>query len=318
MSARLVALTGATGFLGRHTALALAEKGFRLRILARRDPAHPLWRDLPFEAVEGGLENAGVLARLLTGADVAVHLAGLVAARSRRAFLAVNRDGAARVAETLRRVSPQAHLIGVSSLAAREPALSAYAESKRAGEVAMAEAFAGGRLTILRPPAVYGPWDRAMLGLFRAAARPVVPVPGCARARITLIHVHDAAAAIAALADQDAASAGATYALADPNPAGYAPREILATAAAAQGNIPRFVPLPAGVLLAAGGAASLWTWLGGRPGVFSVGKAREVLHPDWSVSPGELLPGATARPAIGLAAGFAAAVAWYREAGWLR
>jgi uncharacterized protein YbjT (DUF2867 family) len=317
MVQRLVVLTGATGFLGRHVALALAARGLRLRILARRDPAHPLWRDLIFEVVPGTLEDAAALARLVQGADVVIHLAGLVRARSRREFLRVNRDGAARLAETLRRVAPAAHLIGISSLAAREPQLSPYAESKQAGERAMADAFADGRLTILRPPAIYGPWDRGTLGIFRAAARRIVPVPGAAGARIAMIHVADAAAAIAALAAWAEAPGGARYALADPNPAGYSPRDIMALAAAALGNAPRFVRLPAVALRLAGQLASLGAWLGGRPGFFSAGKAREMAHPAWSVTPQELLPAPIARSRIDLPQGFAATAAWYRQAGWL-
>ena len=312
-----MALTGATGFLGRHVVVALAASGLRLRILARRDPAHPLWRNLIPEVVPGGIDDAAALARLVHGADVVVHLAGLVRARSRREFLRVNRDGAARLAETLRRVAPAAHLIGISSLAAREPLLSPYAESKQAGERAMAEAFADGRLTVLRPPVVYGPWDRATLGIFRAAARRIVPVPGAPEARIAIIHVADAAAAIAALAAWAEAPGGARYALADPNPAGYSPRDIMGMAAAALGNTPRFVGLPSVALRVAGQVASLASWLGSRPGFFSAGKAREMLHPAWSIAPQELLPAKIAHSCIELRQGFAATAAWYREAGWL-
>ena len=312
-----MALTGATGFLGRHLVVALAARGLRLRILARRDPAHPLWRDLVFEVVPGGLEDATALGRLVRGADVVVHLAGLVRARSRREFLRVNRDGAARLAEALRRHAPAAHLIGISSLAARQPRLSAYAESKHAGERAMAGILADGRLTILRPPVIYGPWDRATLGIFRAAAGRIVPVPGPAGARIAMIHVEDAAAAIAALAAWAEAPGGTLHALADPNPAGYSPRDILGLAATALGNAPRFVRLPAVAVRLAGQAASLSAWLRGRPAFFSAGKAREMLYPAWSVAPRELLPATIALSRIDLRRGFAATAAWYRQAGWL-
>jgi nucleoside-diphosphate-sugar epimerase len=296
---------------------ALAERGFRLRLLLRREPDSPGWRGFAPEVVWGGLEDGAALTGLVAGADVVIHLAGLVRARSRAAFLAANRDGAGRLAATVRDVAPAAHLIGISSLAARAPRLSPYAASKRAGERAMAEAIAGGRLTILRPAVIYGPWDTGTLAVFRAARRPVVPVPGPATARIALIHVADAAAAIAALAAWAEAPGGACYALAGPNPAGYAPRDIMATAAAALGNHPRFVRVPPAALLVAGQAASLWAWLGGRAGIFSAGKAREMAHPDWSVTPADLLPAVIARPGIALAEGFAATAAWYRAAGWL-
>jgi hypothetical protein len=56
--------------------------------------------------------------------------------------------------------------------------------------------------------------------------------------------------------------------------------------------------------------------MGARPVIFTRGKAREILHGDWSVSLAELEPGGP--PArIGLEQGFAQTVAWYRAHGWL-
>jgi len=314
---RLAALTGASGFLGRYVAVALADRGFRLRILARGDLPHSLWPNLAPEVVRSDLDDAAALGRLVRGADVVVHLAGLVRARSRREFLRVNRDGAARLAQAVRDLAPAAHLIGVSSLAARQPSLSPYAESKRAGECAMLESFAGGWLTILRPPVVYGPWDRGALSIFRAASRRIVPIPGAPEARIAMIHVTDAAAAIAALAAWTGAPRGACYALADHNPAGYSPADILQIAAAALGNTPRFVWLPSAALRLGGHLASLAKWGGRRPGFFSAGKAREMLYPAWSIAPQELLPAKIATPAIELRRGFGETADWYRQAGWL-
>ncbi|MGC8470291.1 MAG: NAD-dependent epimerase/dehydratase family protein, partial [Acetobacteraceae bacterium] len=69
-----VALTGATGFLGRHVAAELARAGVAVRILARTppDPARwsdaPAWRRHPPEVVTGDLADAGALERLLAGA----------------------------------------------------------------------------------------------------------------------------------------------------------------------------------------------------------------------------------------------------------
>ena len=249
-------------------------------------------------------------------ADVVIHAAGLIKARSRSTFLAVNRDGAVRLAVAAQREAPGAHLIGVSSLAARMPRLSSYAHSKRAGEAGMTAAFAG-RLTIVRPPVVYGPWDRETLAIFRAAAGPIVPVPGLPEARIAMIHVADAASAIAALAAWREAPGGGIHALADPNPSGYGPRAILGLAAASLGRAPRFVRLPTAATYLAGGAAGLLARLRGRPALFTAGKAREMLYPDWGVTADELLPATLWAPGIDLRHGFDSTVAWYRRAGWL-
>lgn len=311
----VVAVTGATGFLGRHLVLALAEAGVSVRILARRDPTHALWHGLALDVVRGDLEDRPALDRLVAGTDAVVHVAGLIKARDRAAFLRANRDGTHTVALAARRGAPGARFIAISSLAAREPQLSDYSASKRAGEEAARTVFgdAPDRLVIVRPPAIYGPWDRETLAIFQAAARAIAPVFGSGR--IAFVHVTDAAAAVARLAT-GAGTAG-LYALADTNPAGYAMAELLGEAARAVGGSPRLVRVPDGLLLAAGDVSAWWGRLRGRAPIFTAGKAREMLHPNWSVAPEEALPPAIYRSQIGLAQGFRQTAAWYKQAGWL-
>jgi nucleoside-diphosphate-sugar epimerase len=306
----LAALTGATGFLGRSIAEALQARGYRLRILGRPGASF----ERPAEIVTGRLADADALARLAEGAELIVHAAGLIKARRPSDFLPVNVQGARRMAEAAARQAPDARFVLVSSLSAREPQLSAYAASKAAGENAVREVLAPERLTIVRPPAIYGPGDRETLALFQAIARlPALPAPGPAKARLALIHVADAAAQIAALADRPAL--GAVFALADARPEGYGWREIVETAGLALGRAPRLMPTPAAAILALGAAGSLFGRIGPAQ-IMTLGKAREALHGDWSVRPEELAP-QLARPRFDLASGFADTVAWYRASGWL-
>ena len=301
--ARTCAVTGATGFLGRHLVRALAEQGFKVRVLARRDPI-TAFGETPTEVVVGGL-NAQALGELCRGADVLIHLAGLVKARSAGEFAAVNAEGARLAA--LAAKAANARMVLVSSLAAREPQLSYYAASKRAGERAAAEVLGEG-LSIVRPPAIYGPGDLETLQIFRfAAASPLLPVFD-ARARIALIHVEDAARQIAAAA-LDAPGQGCV-ALSDARPEGYGWREIVQTAAIAVGRRGRLVPLPGAVLAGVGAAGSLAQALGARP-MLTLGKSRELLWPDWSLAPEERWTDAPPA-AYSLAEGFRHTVQWWR------
>lgn len=304
MAKPLAAVTGATGFLGRHLVRELAARGWRVRILARRDPIHPLWRELEVEVVPGDLTDEAALSALCRGADVVVHGAGLIKARDRRAFFAVNVDGAERLA----RHAPAAMLL-VSSLAAREPGLSDYAASKRGGENA-ARGRLGPRLNIARPPALYGPGDPETLPLFRlAAASSVLPLFD-PRARLAMMHVVDAARQIAALAEKPT---GFSVTLSDQRPEGYAWREILQTAAAVFDSQPRFVRTPGSILgaLAAGGRIAQGL---GVPTILSPGKVRELLHLDWSVRPDEQ-PLDLPPPLFDLAQGFLNTVEGYKTGG---
>ena len=309
---RRIAVTGATGFLGQHLMTALADEDAGVRVLARRELPPDLWPDA--ETVAGDLDRAAALEWLVAGCDAVVHGAGLTAAPDRNAFFRVNRDGTERIARIARDAAPDARFVLVSSLAARAPWLSDYAASKRAGEDAARAIYADApdKLVIVRPPAIYGPGDLGTLAIFRAAQHPIVPVFG--DGHIALVHVTDAAASLARLAMGDG-TAG-LYALADPNPGGYRMIDILGEAAGALQNRPRFVRLPGMVLKAAGHLSGWWGRLHGRAPIFNAGKAREMLHPDWSVAPQELLPLPVYRARIGIRQGFHDTVAWYLAEGW--
>ncbi|WP_367254974.1 NAD-dependent epimerase/dehydratase family protein [uncultured Phenylobacterium sp.] len=306
----MAAVTGATGFLGRQVVRALAADGWRVRILARRDPIDPLWRDVAPEVIPGDVADEVALGRLCAGADVVIHGAGLVKARTRAEFDSVNVEGARRVAVAAREAR---HVVLISSLTAREPELSHYSASKRAGEEAMRSVL-GPRLTVARPCAIYGPGDRELLPVFQAAARsPILPLMG-ESARVAMIHVEDAAAQVAALAA--APSQGVVQALCDARADGYAWRELMAEAARACGRTPRLAAVPK-LLIHAIGITNDFTVLLGATPMLSSAKARELLHPDWAVSPEEQpqgLPGAR----HDLRSGFSATVAWYRSAAWMK
>ncbi len=304
----IVAVTGATGFLGRHLVRALAKDGWRPRVLVRRDPIHPLWRDIEVEVVTGDLKTPGALDRLCRGADVVIHVAGLIKAASLDGFNAVNRDGARAAAQAAQAAG--ARFILVSSLAAREPTLSNYAASKRAGEDAVREISPSA--LIVRPPAIYGPGDTETLGLFELAAKsPVLPVLSPAT-RIAMIHVEDAAAKLVAFCRRPVSG---LVELSDVRRDGYTWSEIMTAAGAVMHRAPRLIRLPDKALLVAGTLADAWSSATKTPSVFGFGKARELLHRDWSLSSAPMAEGVPS--VFGLTDGFAHTVDWYRKQGWL-
>jgi nucleoside-diphosphate-sugar epimerase len=312
--APLAATTGATGFIGRHLVAALARAGWRVRLLARREPCIPEWEGLPLEVVPGSLRDAPALERLVDGADAIVHAAGLIKAARRRQFFEVNTQATESLARIAARIAPQAHFLLVSTLAAREPQLSDYAASKRSGEEAVGSLLGRGA-TVLRPPAVYGPGDPETLRLFRAAAGRLVPLPGSPQARLALIHVQDLARLLVALAATE--PTGSLCAAADARPEGYGWAEILGTAARALGNPhARLVQAPGALLRAIAWSGDCARLLG-VDAMLNSQKLREVRHADWSVASADRAQPAGWTPRFGLADGFADTVAWYRAAGWL-
>ena len=131
-------LTGSTGFVGRHLVeTAAPSAGIRAcALLVTREVA----RDCGFGAAEtviGSLEDEAALKQLVSGAAAVIHLAGAIAARDRAGFFAINAAGTRALAEAAAQAAGVRRFIHVSSLAAREPQLSDYGASKRAGEDAL-------------------------------------------------------------------------------------------------------------------------------------------------------------------------------------
>lgn len=303
-----VAVTGATGFVGQALVEHLLRSGWRVRALVHRRGLEASGTAM-LETVSGGLEDGAALERLLAGADALVHVAGRVRGRGARDFRPVNADGVERLARlALDRPRPPRFVL-ISSLAAREPGLSHYAASKREGETRLADLAAGSsmRCAVLRPPAVYGPGDRELLPLFRTMARGIVPVPGPAGARASLLHVNDLAAAVGQLLES---TAEGTYELHDGTPGGYSWDDIAATVAAVTGRRRgRRLPLPGALLRGLAGlnlaAATLLRY---QP-MLTPGKVNELRHPDWVCDNSALTRATGWRPAITLRDGLQALLA---------
>jgi nucleoside-diphosphate-sugar epimerase len=304
----IVAVTGATGFVGRHLIEALAaEAGVSVRALARK-PA-PDIAAMGAAVVRGRLENASALSALTEGADAVVHCAGVVAAARAADFHAANAEGTAAV---LRAAGPAARFVHVSSLAAREPGLSAYAASKRRAEEMVAEADRP-TAVVVRPPAVYGPGDRATLPIFRQLHRGLLIAPAARGARFSLIYVADLARLLARLALTRLAPKEPVEP--DDGRGGYGWADLASIAGRVSGRTIRTLYVPTGLLWPAALGAEAWGRALNRAPPLSRDKLRELGHGDWVC--GRLPTGLDWWPSTDFAAGYAETAAWYARAGWL-
>jgi 2-alkyl-3-oxoalkanoate reductase len=201
-------------------------------------------------------------------------------------------------------------------MAAREPQLSAYAQTKRASEEVVATTLQrrSHDWTVVRPCAVYGPSDTETLTIFRAAAHRVFPLPAPRKGRIGLIHAADAASAIVSLCSRGIRG---NFELTDQHVEGYLWPEIVSALETSLGRTVLTLPLPAFAVRTAAVVNTLVAKLGGRTPVFTAGKAREILHSDWGSSAHRQPPPQLWQPGITLSDGFRDTVSWYRAQSWL-
>jgi UDP-glucose 4-epimerase len=300
-----LAVTGGTGFVGQAVLDEAGRRGLETRALARREQES---RER-VEWLRGDLADTAALAALVAGADAVLHIAGVVNTPDPMGFHLGNVAGT----EALVEAATQAGIgrfVFVSSLAAREPHLSRYGRSKaHAEDVVQAS---GLDWTIVRPPAIYGPRDREILEMFRAARLGVVPMPPPGRASI--VHVDDLARLLLALAPSSEAVSGRVFEPDDAREGGWSHRELGQAIGAAVGRRVWVPHLPRPALSA---AAWLDRRLRGAAAKLTPDRVGYMSHPDWVSDPHKVPPAELWRPEIPTAEGLAATATWYRERGWL-
>ncbi len=306
----MLAITGGTGFVGGHV---LAVTTSPLQALTRRPQAGAPKPGLTW--ITGDLDDHPALDRLCAGASAVIHIAGIVNAANRAGFERGNVRGTANVIAAASRAGVR-RFVHVSSLSAREPALSNYGASKAAAD---AEVQASGLdWVIVRPPAVYGPGDTEMLDVFRAARSGLGLAPGGHDGRISIIHVDDLARALLALA-----AAGPSHTILELDDGrgdaanGYTHAEFAALIGHALGRKVRTIGITAPVLVAAAGAATIMARLQGRLPTLSRDRARYLAHHDWVARGGNARLAGLWSPRITAEQGLAETVTAYRAKGWL-
>lgn len=300
-----IAVTGGTGFVGQAVLDQAHADGNPVRALTRRDqPDRPgvTW-------VKGDLSTPDALADLVRGARAVIHIAGVVNAPDAEGFDSGNVAGTEAVIEAARGAGVD-RFVQVSSLAAREPGLSLYGQSKHRAERSVEQS--GLAWTIVRPPAVYGPRDTEIFEVFKAARYGVVPMPP--RGRASIIHVQDLARLLLAVADSPADSQPHVLEPDDGRENGWSHDELARAIGAAMGKTVWAPSVPRGLLMA---AARLDRLLRGSGAKLTPDRASYMAHPDWTSSPDRAVPESLWRPLIPTPQGLVDTAKWYRENNWL-
>ena len=153
-----IAITGVSGFVGSHVVRQLAARGHQLTALVRDRSRLSETFPESVTVVEGALDDIPALDRLVSQAEVVVHVAGAIKALDAAQFMEINAGGTRSVVEAAKRAGVR-RFVHVSSLAAREPDLSAYCASKAEAESIVADLAGSMDWLCVRPPAVYGPGE---------------------------------------------------------------------------------------------------------------------------------------------------------------
>jgi NADH dehydrogenase len=204
----LIAITGATGFVGRHVARVLVSRGHRVRALVRSAARRPgALAGVAVETVPGDLGDATALAALARGADALIHLVGIITEAGTATFEAVHVAGTRRLLAAAEdaRVGRFVHMSAVG--ARDQPGATPYHRSKWRGEELVRRSSIAS--VIFRPSIISGPESAPIRTLARLHRwSPLVPVFGDGRFPTQPVWIEDVALAFT-LAAENAALTGA-------------------------------------------------------------------------------------------------------------
>ena len=187
-----VAVTGATGYIGRHLVARLVAAGERPRCLVRAGSNVSGLPHGKVEVVTGDVAQPAALATLMEGVESVVHCASVVAnikeSKSLR-YAAINEGGTRNVLRAAKEASVRhlMHLGGINTVPGAE---GSYMRTRYNSERLVHEG--GVPYSILQPSILFGEGAAFFVALADLVRRaPVIPVPGNGAMRFQPIWVGD-------------------------------------------------------------------------------------------------------------------------------
>jgi nucleoside-diphosphate-sugar epimerase len=325
---REVLVTGANGFVGSHICEALIENGYSVRALVRRSSDLSNLKGVNVALTYGDLSAPETLEAAVKNVYAVVNNAGITKANDPELFYKINCGGTENIIRAIIKCNPGLRrLIHISSTAAcgSAPAMepikedypphpvTAYGRSKLDAEKAVESYKNKVPSVILRPCAVYGPRDKEMLSIFKAAKWGLKPAFGRSQSYINFTFVKDLAHAVTKVIDADTLSGG-VYFVAEKKFYSYS--EACGIIAGHLGKKARDFYIPEPILRFAGKAADIIAKLKHTPTLFSADKINEFMERYWLFDTSKI---ENEMGFIGtdFSTGTAVTIAWYKEKAWL-
>jgi nucleoside-diphosphate-sugar epimerase len=317
-------VTGATGFIGSHLVEELIKKGYDVTCLVRKTSNLRWIEGHEVTLFYGDCEDEHSLTQLPQDFNFIFHLAGLTKARREEDFFCVNVKGTENL---LRAVSGKGkdvrRFIHLSSLAAAGPSrngaplnetseprpVSSYGRSKLESEGAIMRCGDRIPVTIIRPPAVYGPRDTDFHVLFKMLKKGFYPYWG--KCYYSLLYVDDLVRGLVSAAEEKEA-AGGVYFLSDGKV--YTNEDIVSEISAVLGTRILKMRIPRPLMAVLVGIAER---LGSGAPIINRDKLRELNCAHWTCDSSKAAKDFRFVPKVTIKEGIKWTADWYRIHQWL-
>ena len=324
-----VLVTGGTGFIGSHLVERLLGKQYSVRCLIRKSSDTRWLNGLRLEFVHGDLFDERALREAVSGVDCIYHSAGITKSKTSEGYYRGNTTGTRNLLEATAAHNPQLkRFVHISSQAAigpsptREPIteeakphpITTYGKSKWKSEEECMRFSRRLPITIVRPPAVYGPRDKDIFEFFRTMSRGLQPMIGFREKYVSLIHVRDLVRGFV-LAGESPNAVGQTYFISSKQIYGW--KELGETTRKVMGRFALRIRVPEAAVYVVAAFAELFALFSPKPALMNFEKARDVVQDYWTCDSSKAKRDFGFEQEISFEDGARETVEWYRKEGWL-
>ncbi|MEO6696255.1 MAG: NAD-dependent epimerase/dehydratase family protein [Ignavibacteria bacterium] len=322
-------VTGATGFVGSHLVDKLLEKGYEVYCLRRNTSSVKWLEGKNVQYVNGDLFSNEALEKCIKDMDYIFHVAGVVKSKTKEGFFRDNYESTKNLLEITAKVNPGLKkFIFISSLAATGPALTekptdentkpnpitTYGASKLKAEEEVLKYNDKFPVTVISPPAVFGPRDTEILIYFKTFSKGLNSVIGFDAKYLSLVYVEDLADGIVLAAEIEAAN-GQKYFLCFDK--AYNWDDIGSITSKLLGKKAFKIRLPHSVIYSVGYLAELFSTFSKNPATLNLEKCKDITQLRWVCSNGKAKRELGFNPKYTLEKSFKKTIDWYKEMKWI-
>jgi nucleoside-diphosphate-sugar epimerase len=323
-------VTGATGFIGSHLVDELLKKNHEVKCIVRKTSNLKWLLSKPVELVYGGLFENKILEKALEDVDYVYHIAGVTFAKKKADFHRGNVEATKNLLEISHKVNPGLKkFVHTSSQAAAGPSfdgkpidetrefhpLTAYGRSKMEAEKLVRTYFDKMNVTVVRPPAVYGPRDYAIFEYFKSMNRGLQPLIGFENKQVSLIHVLDLVDGMILAGESEKAKSNVYFISSEKF---YNWREVGAVTQKILGKRSYKVIVPHFAVRTVGFFSQVFGFFSAKPVILNMEKAREMVQAYWICSVEKAKNELGYHEKLSLEEGIRNTVDWYKMNGWLK
>jgi nucleoside-diphosphate-sugar epimerase len=328
-SKNISVVTGASGFVGSNLVDKLLAEGHHVKCILRKSSSKRWLEGKPVEIIDCGLFDKEALKNVLKNADYLFHIAGVVKSKKEEGYYKGNVETTRVLLDVLCEVNPQIKRVVItSSLTVCGPSLNGvpcnedtperpittYGKSKLAQEQLAKKYMDKLPITIIRPPAVFGPRDTEIYLVFKTYKYGLMTLIGFDKKELSLVYVDDLVHGIY-LAAKSEKAVGQTYFISAEEINTWI--QVSGFMAKALGRKALNVHLPHWLVYTVAAFAQFFAMFSSQAATFNLEKARDFVQKAWTCDVSKAKKDLGFKQSISIEQAMFDTVKWYREMKWL-